>query len=162
MSDELQTDDEAIADAPPRMEMLSKATLTRGRKLGELTVRPMTAETFSYLHTYKNFFALSFLGQSVSPENANAIWGAAEFIYIHSEDADIVADVVRSPDDFRRGVRNLLNGPLNRITVLNEAFAIVKEMLLEYAAAESEVVEATGAKLRTPGKASARAGKRAT
>lgn len=160
MSNEaIATDEEILQESRP--EILSKAILSKGRRLGELNVRPITAETLSYLFEVENFFIKGMKGERVSAANANAIWSTGEFIYIHAADPDIVADVIWHRDEFREGVRAFLRGPLNDPKILTEALPIIEQMVAEYFAAQSEVSAApTGSKLVRPGKASARHGKR--
>lgn len=160
MNEAIATDEE-ILQSESRPEILSKAVLTKGRRLGELTVRPITAETLSYLFEVENFFIKGMKGERVSAANANAIWSTGEFIYIHAADPDIVAEVIWRRDEFREGVRSFLRGPLNDPKLLTEALPIIEQMVTEYFAAQSEVAAApSGSKLVRPGKASARHGKR--
>jgi hypothetical protein len=124
-------------------------------------VRPITAETLSYLFEVENFFIKGMKGERVSAANANAIWSTGEFIYIHAADPDIVAEVIWRRDEFREGVRAFLRGPLNDPKMLTDALPIIEQSVTEYFAAQSEVAAApTGSKLVRPGKASARHGKR--
>jgi hypothetical protein len=155
----IATDEEILQESRP--EILSKAILSKGRKLGELTVRPITAETLSYLFEVENFFIKGMKGERVSAANANAIWSTGEFIYIHAADPDIVAEVIWRRDEFREGVRAFLRGPLNDPKILTDALPIIEQSVTEYFAAQSEVSAApSGSKLVRPGKASARHGKR--
>lgn len=155
----IATDEEILQESRP--EILSKSILTKGRSLGELTVRPITAETLSYLFEVENFFIKGMKGERVSAANANAIWSTGEFIYIHAADPDIVAEVIWRRDEFREGVRAFLRGPLNDPKILTDALPIIEQMVTEYFAAQSEVSAApTGSKLVRPGKALARHGKR--
>jgi hypothetical protein len=155
----IATDEEILQESRP--EILSKAILSKGRKLGELIVRPITAETLSYLFEVENFFIKGMKGERVSAANANAIWSTGEFIYIHAADPDIVAEVIWRRDEFREGVRAFLRGPLNDPKMLTDALPIIEQSVTEYFAAQSEVAAApTGSKLVRPGKASARHGKR--
>jgi hypothetical protein len=161
MNEDHLTDDEAIAT--PRPELLKTAALVKGRPLGGLVVRPLTAETLSYLFEVENFFIKGMKGERVSPANANAIWSTGEFIYIHSADPDEVAEVIWYRSEFRSKVREMLSGPLNDPKVLTAALPIIEQMVTEYFAAQSEVAPQAGKKgLHKPGKESARAGKRAT
>jgi hypothetical protein len=156
------TDEEAI-ETQTRPELLKSATIVKGRTLGSLTVRPMTAETLSYLFEVENFYIKGMKGERVSASNANAIWSTGEFIYIHAGDPDDVADSVWDREDFRRNVREMLAGPLNDPKILTAALPIIETMVTEYFAAQSEVVPQTGNKvLQRPGKGSARRGKQAT
>ena len=158
------TDEEVTAaDLPPREELLATATLQAGRKLGSLTIRKMTAETLSYLFQVENFFIRGIKGDRVSPNNANAIWSTAEYVYIHSADPDEVAESIWYPLEFRTNVRKTLRGPLNDPKMLTEALPIIEASVAEYFAAQSEVQAQPGmTKLTKPGKASARHGKRHT
>jgi hypothetical protein len=158
------TDEEATAaDLPPREELLATATLQAGRKLGSLTIRKMTAETLSYLFQVENFFIRGLKGDRVSPNNANAIWSTAEYVYIHAGDPDEVAECIWFRSDFRSNVRAMLRGPLNDHKILTAALPIIETSVAEYFAAQSEVQEQPGlTKLSKPGKASARHGKRPT
>jgi hypothetical protein len=162
MTEDHLTDDEAI-DTPPRPELLKTAALTKGRPLGELVVRPMTAETLSYLFEVENFFIRGMKGERVSPANANAIWSTGEFIYIHAGDPDEVAEAIWYKSEFRTKVREFLAGPLNDPKVLTAALPIIEQMVAEYFAAQTQMVPQAGRKgLIKPGKAPARHGKRAT
>ena len=161
MNEDHLTDDEAIAT--PRPELLKTAALVKGRPLGELVVRPMTAETLSYLFEVENFFIRGMKGERVSPANANAIWSTGEFIYIHAGDPDEVAAAIWYRSEFRAKVREFLSGPLNDPKVLSAALPIIEAMVTEYFAAQSEVAPQAGRKgLHKPGKESARRGKQAT
>jgi hypothetical protein len=161
MNEDHLTDDEAIAT--PRPELLKQAALVKGRPLGELVVRPMTAETLSYLFEIENFFIKGMKGERVSPANANAIWSTGEFIYIHAGDPDEVAEAIWYRSEFRAKVREFLSGPLNDPKVLSAALPIIEAMVTEYFAAQSEVAPQAGRKgLHKPGKESARRGKQAT
>ena len=163
-NNEFATDEEATAaDLPPREELLATATLQPGRKLGSLTIRKMTAETLSYLFQVENFFIRGLKGDRVSPNNANAIWSTAEFVYIHAADPDEVAECIWDPIEFRTNVGKMLQGPLNGPKMLTEALPIIETSVAEYFAAQNEVQEKPGfAKLSKPGKAQARHGKRHT
>jgi hypothetical protein len=161
MNEDHLTDDEAIAT--PRPELLKTAALVKGRPLGELVVRPMTAETLSYLFEIENFFIKGMKGERVSPANANAIWSTGEFIYIHAGDPDEVAEAIWYRSEFRAKVREFLSGPLNDPKVLSAALPIIEAMVTEYFAAQSEVAPQPGRKgLHKPGKGLARRGKQAT
>lgn len=162
MIEEQLTDEEALQE-PARPELLKTAMLAKGRKLGELIVRPMTAETLSYLFEVENFFIKGMKGDRVSASNANAIWSTGEFIYIHAADPDEVADAIWYRSDFRANVRKMLAGPLNDPAVLTAALPIIEQMVAEYFAAQSEVAPQAGKPgLKRPGKASARHGRPAT
>jgi hypothetical protein len=162
MTEDHLTDDEAIA-TPARPELLKAAALVKGRPLGELVVRPMTAETLSYLFEVENFFIRGMKGERVSPANANAIWSTGEFIYIHAGDPDEVAEAIWYRSEFRAKVREFLSGPLNDPKILAAALPIIEAMVTEYFAAQSEVAPQPGRKgLHRPGKESARRGKQAT
>lgn len=162
MSDHL-TDEEAITDQPVRETLLKTAVLSKGRPLGDLIVRPLTAETLSYLFECQNFFIKGMKGERVAPENANAIWSTAEFIYIHAADADEVATNIWNPPAFKQAVRGFLSGPLNDPKLLTEALPIIERMVGEYFAAQTEVAQnAQNPALRKSGKVSARHGKQAT
>lgn len=164
MTSEHLTDEEAIAEAAPiRGDLLKTAALVKGRPLGPLTVRPLTAETLSYLFECENFFIRGMKGDRVAPSNANAIWSTAEFIYIHAADADDVAANIWDKAAFKQAVRGFLAGPLNDPQLLAGALPIIEAMVNEYFAAQTQTQEAKGAKgLRAPGKGSARHGKPAT
>jgi hypothetical protein len=157
------TDEEAI-ETPTRPDALKSAALVKGRRLGDLVVRPLTAETLSYLFEVENFFIKGMKGDRVSPTNANAIWSTGEFIYIHAGEPDEVAETIWYRSDFRAKVRELLAGPLNDPTVLTAALPIIEQMVTEYFAAQSNVIPQAGKPgiPRKSGKASARRGKQAT
>jgi hypothetical protein len=156
------TDEEAI-ETQTRPELLQSASLVKGRTLGSLTVRPMTAETLSYLFEVENFYIKGMKGDRVSPSNANAIWSTGEFIYIHAGEPDEVAESIWYRSDFRTNVRAMLAGPLNDPVILTAALPIIEQMVTEYFAAQSETVPQAGKKgLHRPGKESARRGKQAT
>lgn len=161
---EFATDEEATAaDLPPREELHATAALQGARKLGALRIRKMTAETLSYLFQVENFFIRGLKGERVSPNNANAIWSTAEYVYIHSADPDEVAECIWYPLEFRTNVRKMLRGPLNDPKMLTEALPIIEASVAEYFAAQSEVQAQPGmTKLTKPGKASARHGKQHT
>ena len=158
------TDEEATAaDLPPREELHATAALQGARKLGALRIRKMTAETLSYLFQVENFFIRGLKGERVSPNNANAIWSTAEYVYIHAADQDEVAECIWYPIEFRTNVRKMLRGPLNDPKMLTEALPIIEASVAEYFAAQSEVQAQPGmTKLTKPGKASARHGKQHT
>jgi hypothetical protein len=161
MTNDHLTDDEAIAT--PRPELLKTAALVKGRPLGELIVRPMTAETLSYLFEVENFFIKGMKGERVSASNANAIWSTGEFIYIHAGNPDEVADCVWYRSDFRIKVREMLSGPLNDPKMLTQALPIIEQMVAEYFATQTEVApRAAKPGIKMPGKTSARRGKQAT
>ena len=163
MSEENLTDEEVIEATPIRSDLLKTAALVKGRKLGPLTVRPMTAETLSYLFECENFFIRGIKGDRVAPANANAIWSTAEFVYIHAADEDEVATTIWDKLAFKQAVRGFLVGPMNDPQVLAEALPIIEQMVAEYFAAQTQAQEQKGVKgLKTPGKASARVGKQAT
>lgn len=157
-------DEETLEEGLSRPEHLSRAVLLKGRKLGELTIRPMTAETLSYLFEVENFFIKGMKGERVSPANANAIWSTGEFIYIHAADPDEVAESIWYRSEFRANVRKMLSGPLNDPAILTAALPIIEEMVREYFAAQSEAAPQPGrGGLKKPvGKALARHGKPAT
>lgn len=157
------TDEEILEETPTRSEILKKSVLVNARKLGELSLRPMTAETLSYLFQIENLFVQGMKGERIAPANANAVWSIAEFVYIHAGDPDEVADSVWEKDKFRSHVRAMLAGPLSSPVILHEALPVVEEMVTEYFAAQTEA-KASG---KTPkgmrmGKGSARHGKQAT
>jgi hypothetical protein len=160
----IATDEEVIEEGTPRPEILARAVLTKGRKLGELTVRPLTAETLSYLFEVENFFIKGMKGERVSASNANAIWSTGEFIYIHAGDPDEVAESIWYRSEFRANVRGFLSGPLNDPAILTAALPLIEEMVREYFAAQSEAAPQPGrGGLKKPvGKGSARVGKPAT
>jgi hypothetical protein len=159
----IATDEEIIEEGLPRPQILSRATLTKSRKLGELTVRPMTAETLSYLFEVENFYIKGMKGERVSPSNANAIWSTGEFIYIHAGDPEEVAESIWYRSDFRQNVRAMLAGPLNDPAILTAALPIIEEMVTEYFAAQSETKPTPGKpQIQRAGKASARRGNQAT
>lgn len=164
-SDDHLTDEEALADGPTRQESLKTAVLARGRKLGGLTVRPMTAETLSFLFERRNFFISAMRGERVSPANANPVWATAEFIYIHAGDEEEVAESVWIDREFRANVRAMLRGPLNEPSILTAALPIIEQMVGEYFAAQSEPApqpHIKGLPPQRPGKGSARHGRPAT
>ncbi len=158
------TDEEATANTlPPREDLHATAALQGARKLGSLTIRKMTAETLSYLFQVENFFIRGLKGERVSPNNANAIWSTAEYVYIHAGDPEEVAECIWFRSDFRTNVRAMLSGPLNDHKLLTAALPIIEASVAEYFAAQSEVQEQSGmTKLTKPGKASARHGKQHT
>lgn len=161
MSD-LLTDEEAIET--PRPELLKTAALVKGRPLGDLVVRPMTAETLSYLFEVENFYIKGLKGATdrVSPSNANAIWSTGEFIFIHAGDPDEVAEVIWYRSEFRAKVREFLAGPLNDPAILTAALPIIEEMVREYFAAQTQMKPVPGKpQMQKRGKASARLGKQA-
>lgn len=163
MIEAIATDEEAIA--LPRPEILSRAALINGRPLGELTVRPLTAETLSYLFEIENFFIKGMKGDRVHPANANAIWSTGEFIYIHAGDPDEVAECIWYRSEFRANVRRMLSGPLNDPQILAAALPIIEAMVTEYFAAQSQAAPQPGQVAmggKKAGKASARPGKPAT
>lgn len=164
MSAEFLSDEEAIAEAAPiRGDLLKTAALVKGRSLGSLTVRPLTAETLSYLFECENFFIRGMKGDRVAPANANAIWSTAEFIYIHAADPDEVAANIWDKSAFKKGVREFLAGPLDDPQLLAGALPIIERMVSEYFAAQTQAQDPKGAKgLRTPGKGLARHGKPAS
>jgi hypothetical protein len=150
-------------DEPAREDLLMRATAPAGRKLGDLTMRPMTSETFTYLWHVKNFFLKGLFGDEVSSQNANPLWSTAEFVYIHAGDEDEVAESVWQPDAFRGNVRAFLRGPLNDPQLLTEALPIIEAIVREYFAAQSKVMKGkggAGAGGKMPGKKQARAGLR--
>jgi hypothetical protein len=49
-------------DQPTRPEILTRASLTKTRTLGSLSIRPLTAETLSYLFEVKNFYVSGLRG----------------------------------------------------------------------------------------------------
>lgn len=162
MIEEHLTDEEQMQE-PARPELLKTAMLTKGRKLGELIVRPLTAETLSYLFEVENFFIKGMKGDRVSASNANAIWSTGEFVYIHAGDPDEVAESIWYRSEFRANVRKMLSGPLNDPAVLTAALPIIEQMVGEYFAAQSEVAPQAGKTgIKRPGKAPARHGKEAT
>jgi hypothetical protein len=159
----IATDEEILEEGLPRPQALSRATLNNGRKLGDLTVRPLTAETLSYLFEVQNFYIKGMQGERVSPSNANAIWSTGEFIYIHAADPDEVAEAVWYRSEFRQKVRQFLAGPLNDPAILTGALPIIEEMVREYFAAQSEMKPTPGKpQVQRGGKALARRGKQAT
>jgi len=163
MSNDNLTDEEAI-ETPARPELLKTAALLKGRSLGSLVVRPLTAETLSYLFEVENFFIKGMKGERVvSPSNANAIWSTGEFIYIHAGDPDEVAEAIWYRTEFRAKVREFLAGPLNDPAILSAALPMIEQMVREYFAAQNEAKPSHGKpQLRRAGKASARLGKQAT
>jgi len=167
MKEDIETlKDEIIEDGPTREELLMRATAPAGRKLGELTLRSLTSETFTYLWHVKNFFLKGLFGDGdVSPQNANPVWSTAEFVYIHAGDEDEVANCIWDVNEFRNNVRAILKGPLNNPQVLTDALPIIEEIVKEYFAAQNHsAASVTGKAARgaMPGKKPARAGKRAT
>lgn len=162
MIDEAIATDEEITEQD-RPALLKTSMLAKGRKLGELIVRPLTAETLSYLFEVENFFIKGMKGERVSASNANAIWSTGEFIYIHAGDPEEVAESIWYRSDFRANVRKMLAGPLNDPAVLTAALPIIEQMVGEYFAAQSEVAPQAGrAGFKKPGKAFARHGRPAT
>jgi hypothetical protein len=162
MTDDQLTDDEAIESAS-RPDLLKTAALVKGRPLGELVVRPLTAETLSYLFEVENFFIKGMKGERVSGNNANAIWSTGEFIYIHAGDPEEVAESIWYRSEFRQKVREFLAGPLNDPTILTSALPLIETIVTEYFAAQSEMAPQPSKKgLVKPGKESARRGKQAT
>lgn len=164
MSQELLSDEEAIAEAAPvRSDLLKTAALVKGRKLGPLTVRPLTAETLSYLFECENFFIRGMKGERIAPANANAIWSTAEFIYIHAGDTEEVATTIWDKGAFKGAVREFLAGPLNDPQLLAGALPIIEQMVSEYFAAQTQAQDTKAVKgLRASGKGLARHGKQAT
>ena len=161
MNDHL-SDEEAIA-TPSRLEVLTKETLTKGRSLGPLTIRPMTAETLSYLFEVENFFIRGMKGERVSAQNANAIWSTAEFLYIHCGDPQEVRYNVWLRSQWRQAVGDFLAGPLNDPKLLADALPIIEEMVLGYFAVQTEAArKGKGPRLPIAGKEQARVGKQAT
>jgi hypothetical protein len=161
---DLMPDEEVLDDGPSRTELLTRATAPGGRKLGELTLRPLTSETFTYLWHVKNFFMAGLMG-SDAPTNSNPVWSTAEFVYIHAGDEDEVADAIWNEKAFKTNVRNMLKGPLNDPTILTAALPIIEGMVKEYFAAQNQSAAASQspkAALSMPGKKPARAGKRST
>lgn len=159
------TDEEALQDGPSREELLTRSSAPAGRKLGELTLRPMTSETFTYLWHVKNFFLSGVMGEA-NPVNSNPVWSTAEFVYIHAADLDEVADAIWDAQRHRDNVREFLRGPLNNPTTLTEALPVIEEMTKEYFAAQNQSAAAASqsphAASYVPGKKPARAGKRHT
>jgi hypothetical protein len=161
MNDHL-SDEEAIA-TPSRLEVLAKSTLTKGRSLGPLTIRPMTAETLSYLFEVENFFIRGMKGERVSAQNANAIWSTAEFLYIHCGDPQEVRHNVWLRSQWRQAVGDFLGGPLNDPKLLSDALPLIEEMVLGYFAVQTEAIrKVKGPKVPIAGKEQARVGKQAT
>ena len=158
------TDEEATAaDLPPREELLATATLQPGRKLGSLTIRKMTAETLSYLFQVENFFIRGLKGDRVSPNNANAIWSTAEFLYIHCGDPQEVRHNVWLRSQWRQAVGDFLGGPLNDPKLLSDALPVIEEMVLGYFAVQTEAArKGKGPRIPVAGKEQARVGKQAT
>lgn len=162
MIEEAIATDEEITEQE-RPQLLKTSMLTKGRKLGELIVRPLTAETLSYLFEVENFFIKGMKGDRVSASNANAIWSTGEFIYIHAGDPEEVAESIWYRSEFRANVRAMLAGPLNDPALLTAALPIIEQMVSEYFAAQSEVApQASKPGFKKPGKAFARHGKPAT
>lgn len=159
---DLQTDEEAIA-TPSRTEVLTKGTLMKGRALGPLTIRPMTAETLSYLFECENFFIRGMKGERISAQNANAIWSTAEFLYIHCADPQEVRHNIWFRPKWREAVGEFLAGPLNDPKLLADALPLIEEMVLGYFAVQTEAArKAKGPRLPIAGKGQARVGKQAT
>jgi hypothetical protein len=157
----IATDEEMIEQERP--QLLKTSMLANNRKLGELIVRPLTAETLSYLFEIENFFIKGMKGDRVSASNANAIWATGEFIYIHAGDTEEVAESIWYRSEFRTNVRKMLAGPLNDPVVLTTALALIEQMVGEYFAAQSEVAPQAGnSRIKQVGKAPARHGKQAT
>jgi len=161
---DLMPDEEILDDGPTRTELLTRATAPGGRKLGELTLRPLTSETFTYLWHVKNFFMSGIMGD-MAPTNSNPVWSTAEFVYIHAGDEDEVAEVIWDDVAFKVNVRAMLRGPLNNPAILTEALPIIEGMVKEYFAAQNQSAASSQSPLAAssmPGKKPARAGKRST
>lgn len=157
-------DEEIIEDGPTREELLTRSTAPAGRKLGPLTIRPLTSETFSYLWHRKNFYIAPLMGEGATV-NANPVWSAAEFVYIHTGDQDEVADCIWEERAFKDNVRALMNGALNDPSLLTASLPIIEEMVKEYFAAQNESAaskQSPQGRSASPGKKPARAGKRHT
>lgn len=161
---EITTDEEAIEEGPTREELLTRAVAPAGRKLGPLTLRPLTSETWAYLWHRKNFYLAGLMGES-APSNANPVWSAAEFVYIHAADMDEVAEVVWDDVSFKASVRQMMREELNDPLIMTAALPIIEAMLKEYFAALNQSASASQspqAASSMPGKKPARAGKRST
>ena len=164
MTNDHISDEEALDAGPSREEILTRSTAPAGRKLGELTLRAMTSETFTYLWHVKNFFLSGVMGKANSV-NSNPVWSTAEFVYIHAADLDEVANAIWDAQTHRNNVREFLRGPLNTPTILTEALPIIEDMVREYFAAQNQSAAASQsphAASSVPGKKPARAGKRHT
>ena len=159
------TDEEALENGPSREELLMRSSAPAERKLGELTLRPMTSETFTYLWQVKNFFLSGVMG-GANTVNGNPVWSTAEFVYIHAADLDEVAEAIWDAQQHRDNVREFLRGPLNNPTTLTEALPVIESMTKEYFAAQNQSAAAASqsphAASSVPGKKPARAGKRHT
>lgn len=166
MNTEYITDEEVTDDEPSRQDILTRATAPAGRKLGELTLRPLTSETLTYLWHVKNFFVRGLMGEAAAaPENANPVWSTAEFVYIHAGDEEEVAECIWQEKEFRNNVRAFLRGPLNTPQILGDALPIIEAIVKEYFAAQNHTAaqsKSPASRSALPGKKPARAGKRHT
>lgn len=158
------TDEEAFQDGPTRDELLTRSVAPGGRRLGPLTLRPLTSETWAYLVTRKNFYIAALMGEK-TPTNANPVWSAAEFVYIHAADIDEVAETIWDDAAFKANVRAMMREELNDPKIMIDALPIIEAILQEYFAALNQSANATQsphAASSMPGKKPARAGKRST
>tara|TARA_R110000772_G_scaffold11210_5_gene35231 strand:+ start:158 stop:661 length:504 start_codon:yes stop_codon:yes gene_type:complete len=165
MTNDNKSDEEIIEEeTQSRSEILQRASVRKSRKLGSLNIRPLSMESLSYLFEVENFFVRSAQVEDgrASPRNANSIWSAAEFIYIHSAPADEVAENVWNKAEFKSCVRHLLSsgGPLNDPEMMTTAVPVINDMVSEYFAAQSEMKTKGGQAVPSVGKKSARRGKR--
>ena len=162
MSDDLLTDEEAIANEPTREELLTRGANPNPRKLRSIKLRPATPESMSYLWELKNMFV--YRDEEGRVVRNNPILAVAEFVYIHAADIDEVAENLADKKTLREAVRAYMNGPLAGLTMMNEAVPVIEGMIAEYAAAQSEIDAKSEGKAKgvLPGKGQARAGKRPT
>ena len=162
-TEDLLSDEEVMASDPTREELLTRALSPAPRKIGELSLRPMTSETFTYLWHVRNFFLNGVLPAS-EIGNKNPVWSTAEFVYIHAADLDAVAQDIWDENVHRDNVRAFLRGPLNSPHMLTAALPVIEEMVKEYFAVQNEGIadgQATSAPKHYSGKEPARAGKQA-
>lgn len=158
------TDEEAFEDGPTRDELLTRSVAPAGRRLGPLRLRPLTSETWAYLVTRKNFYIAALMGEA-TPINANPVWSAAEFVYIHAADLAEVAEAIWDDATFKDNVRHMMREELNDPKIMIEALSVINAILQEYFAALNQSASATqspNAASSMPGKKPARAGKRST
>lgn len=161
---DMMTDEEAMQSEPVREELLARSISTVPRKVGELSLRPMTSETFTYLWHVRNLFLNGVLPES-EIVNKNPVWSTAEFVYIHAADLDAVAQDIWDENLHRDNVRAFLRGPLNTPQMLTAALPVIEEMVKEYFAVQNEGIadgQAESGPKHYSGKEPARAGKQAT
>jgi hypothetical protein len=158
---DLQTDAEIIAEEPTREELLVRSMSPVTRKVGDLVLRPMTSETFTYLWENKNFFLRGVMGEG-EVVNKNPVWSTAEFVYIHAADLDRVAADAWDAERHRDNVREFLRGPMNSPQLLTAALPVIEDMVKEYFAVQNEAgIKAAGGASGSvdSGKEQARAGR---